>query len=90
MYHPSWLTPSTQASSADDKSNMLDRGGGGGGALVFEIGYHLRKKIHVIRVVFQDQAMYVHHLGVQKHAKLEKRVCFWSYWQILEQTRRAN
>ena len=31
---------------------------GGGGALVSEVGYHPRKKIHVIRVVFQDQAMY--------------------------------
>ena len=30
----------------------------GGGALVFEVGYHPRKKIHVIWVVFQDQAMY--------------------------------
>ena len=30
----------------------------GGGPLVFEVGYHPRKKIHVIRVVFQDQAMY--------------------------------
>ena len=30
------------------------------GALVFEVGYHPRKKIHIIRVVFQDQAMYVH------------------------------
>ena len=29
-----------------------------GGALVFEVGYHSRKKINVIRVVFQDQAMY--------------------------------
>ena len=29
-----------------------------GGALVSEVGYHPRKKIHVIRVVFQDQAMY--------------------------------
>ena len=26
--------------------------------------------------------MRVHRLGVQKHAKLEKRVCFWSYLQI--------
>ena len=33
-------------------------GGGGGGVLVFEVGYHPRKKIHVIRVVFQDHAMY--------------------------------
>ena len=29
-----------------------------GGALVFEVGYHPRKKIHAIRVVSQDQAMY--------------------------------
>ena len=29
-----------------------------GGALAFDVGYHPRKKIHVIRVVFQDQAMY--------------------------------
>ena len=33
-------------------------GGGGGDALVFEVGYHPRRKIHIIRV-FQDQAMYV-------------------------------
>ena len=32
----------------------------GGGALVFEVGYHPCKKIHVIRVVFQDQAVYTH------------------------------
>ena len=32
----------------------------GGGPLVSEVGYHPCKKIHVIRVVFQDQAMYVH------------------------------
>ena len=30
----------------------------GGGVLVFEVGYHPRKKIHVIGVVFHDQAMY--------------------------------
>ena len=29
-----------------------------GGPLVFQGGYHPRKKIHVIRVVFQDQTMY--------------------------------
>ena len=29
-----------------------------GGPLVSEVGYHPRKKIHIIRVVFQDQAMY--------------------------------
>ena len=29
-----------------------------GGPLVSEVGYHPRKKIHVIRVVFQDKAMY--------------------------------
>ena len=31
---------------------------GGGGRLVFQGGYHPRKTKHVIRVVFQDQAMY--------------------------------
>ena len=31
----------------------------GGGALVLEVGYHPHKKNHGIRVVFQDQAMYV-------------------------------
>ena len=35
--------------------------------------YILVKKIHVIRVVLQDQAIYaIHRLGVQKRAKLEK------------------
>ena len=29
-----------------------------GGPLVFQFGYHPPKKIHVIRVVFQDQVMY--------------------------------
>ena len=41
-------------------------GEGGFAWLVFEIGYHPRKKNHIIRVVFQpvfqDQAMYVHTL----------------------------
>ena len=31
-----------------------------GGPLVFEVGYHPHKKIHVIRVVFQDQTVYAH------------------------------
>ena len=31
-----------------------------GGPLEFEVGYHPRKKNHVIRVVFQEQAMYAH------------------------------
>ena len=46
-----------------------------GGPLVFEVGYHPRKKIHIIRVVFQDQAMY---------SRTSFRCRFWSYWQILE------
>ena len=46
----------------------------GGGALVFEVGYHPRKKNHVIRVVFQDQVMYARTLfRGAKHAKLEKK-----------------
>ena len=32
--------------------------GSPGGPLVFQGGYHPRKKIHVIRVIFQDQTMY--------------------------------
>ena len=28
------------------------------GPLVYEVGYHPRKKNHVIKVVFQDQTMY--------------------------------
>ena len=36
--------------------NALNRGG----ALVFEVGYQPRKRINIIRVVFQDQAMYAH------------------------------
>ena len=44
-----------------------------GKALAFEVGYHPCKTIHVIRVVFQDQAVYACiSLGVQKRAKLEK------------------
>ena len=33
-------------------------GGTPGGPPVFEVEYHPRKKIHVIRVVFQDKAVY--------------------------------
>ena len=32
--------------------------GGGGGPLEYQGGYQARPKIHVIRVVFQDQALY--------------------------------
>ena len=43
------------------------------GALSFEVGYHPRKKIHVIRVVFQArQCTRVHCLGVQKRKKKKK------------------
>ena len=49
----------------------------GGGALVFEVGYHRRKKIHVIRVVFQDQAMYARTLfRGAKTCKLAKKGVF--------------
>ena len=44
------------------------------GALSFEVGYHPRKKIHVIRVVFQArQCTRVHCLGVQKRKKKKKK-----------------
>ena len=59
----------------------------GGGVLQCQGGYQAHPKFHVIRVVFQDLACtHVQRLGVQKRAKLEKRVSFWSYRQILERT----
>ena len=51
-----------------------------GGHLYLKLDIILVKKIHIIRVVFQDQAMYVRtSFRGAKHAKLEKRVYFWSY-----------
>ena len=47
-----------------------------GGALVFELGYHPRKKITLGLFFRTRQCTRVHRLGVQNHAKLEKRVCF--------------
>ena len=51
-----------------------------GGPLVFEVGYHPRKKNHILGLFFGTrQCTHVHHLGVQKRAKLGgKKVCFWS------------
>ena len=56
-------------------------GGGGGGRLVFEVGYHPRKNIHVIRLVFRDQAMYsrTSFRGAKTCKIGKKKVCFWSY-----------
>ena len=50
----------------------------GGGALVFEVGYHPRKKIHVKLGLFfrTRQFTRAHRLGVQKRAKLEKKGVF--------------
>ena len=48
--------------------------------LVFQVGYHPRKKIHVIRVVFRDQAMYSRtSFRGAKTCKIGKKRCFWSY-----------
>ena len=50
----------------------------GGGALVFEVGYHpCKKKKHIIRVVFQDQAMYTR--TSFRGAKLEKKGVFFCH-----------
>ena len=48
----------------------------GGGALVFEVGYHPRK--NVIRVIFQDQAMYVRtsFRSAKNVQNWGERVCF--------------
>ena len=52
----------------------------GGGALVFEVGYHPRKKIHVIRVAFQDQAMYARtSFRGAKTCKFGKKVCLTNF-----------
>ena len=49
----------------------------GGGALEYQGGYQARPKIHVIRVVFQDQALYARTaFRGAKHAKLEKKGVF--------------
>ena len=72
---------------------------GGGGNLYLKLD--IIKKNHVIRVVFQDQAMYARtSFRGAKTCKIDKkkkqqqqqqqqqvgRVYFWSYWQILERT----
>ena len=63
----------------------------GGELLVFEVGYHPRKKIHVIRVVFQDQAMYARtSFRGAKTCKIGKKGMFLVIWRILERTWRTN
>ena len=59
-----------------------------GGPLECQGGYQTRPKIHVIRVVFQDQALYarISFRGAKTCKIGKKRVCFWSYRQILERT----
>ena len=47
------------------------------GPLVFEVGYHPRKNIHVIMVVFQDQTMYARtSLRGAKTCKIGKKGMF--------------
>ena len=58
-----------------------------GGGTRMSRGYQARPKIHVIRVVFQDQPLYAHtSFRGAKTCKIGKRVCFWLYRQILERT----
>ena len=62
-----------------------------GGGTQMSRGVPGSSKIHIIRVVFRTRhCTCAHHLGVQKHVKLEKRVCFWSHRQILERTWQTN
>ena len=62
-----------------------------GGLLVFEVGHHPRKKIHVIRVVFQDQTMYARtSFRGAKTCKIGKKGMFLVIWRILERTWRTN
>ena len=62
---------------------------------VFECqgGYQARPKIHVIRVVFQEQALYARtSFRGAKTCKIGKKVCFWSdmdkFWK--EHDRQIN
>ena len=51
---------------------------GGGETLVFEVGYHPRK--NVIRVVFQDQAMYARtSFRSAKTCKIGKQGCVFGH-----------
>ena len=54
-------------------------GGGGGGHLYLKLDIILVKKNHIIKVVFQEpDNVHTYSLGVQKCAKMEKKVHFWS------------
>ena len=58
-----------------------------GGPLEGQGGYQARPKIHVIRVVFQSQALYARtSFRGAKTCKTGKKGMFWSYRQILERT----
>ena len=59
-----------------------DGTGGWGEAIV---RYHPRKKIHIIRVVFQEQVMYMHtSFRSAKSGKIffKKRVCFCHFYKF--------
>ena len=61
------------------------------GPLECQVGIRLVQKFTKLGLFYRTrQCTRVHRLGVQKRAKLEKRVCFWSYRQILERTWRTN
>ena len=49
------------------------------GGYKFEVGYHPRKKIHVIRVVFQDKAMYGLTLFRGVNVQNWKKGCVFGY-----------
>ena len=54
------------------------------GGDVFQGGYHPRETKHVIRVVFQDQAMHAHtSLGCKNIQNLKEKVYFWWWSKIL-------
>ena len=47
------------------------------------VGYHPHEKNDIIRVVFQDQVMY---LRTSFRGAKTCKICFWSCSQILERT----
>ena len=86
IFRQPWRTESYGSITVrEHNSTYAQRGGGGGGHVK---GYQASPKIHVIRVVFQDQALYARtsFRGAKMCKSGKKGVFFWSYRQVLERT----
>ena len=71
-----WLQPKYYIFGCNPNELNFVRGGGGA-HLYLKLDIILVKKIHIIRVVFQDQAMYARtSFRGAKTCKIGKKVCF--------------